>query len=483
MLTTNKWQLTAQKYQDKLLVDLLQFLAIPSVLDPQTATFQRPFGIGIDTALQFLVDIATRDGFKVERVADNMVVTVDYGPDDVPETVGVLSHVDVVPGNAAAWRVTMPFSPKIVDDRLYGRGVYDMKADLIASYYALKQLKDQGFVPKRKIRLIFGSDEESDWRDMQAYLKDFGEPTLGFSPDGTFPVVPGEKGVQTTTMRFVGDTFDYREFELLAFQAGTRDNVVPGKATAIVKLSDNQDINLFLKQYEQYLTAEPLISGIGQYDDGEIHLTLYGKSVHGAYPEDGLNAGTYLAHFLSHYAFQHQAQALLHQLGDVYHRDVFAANIGLAYHDQIMGDLTMNVGQTVYRQGQEGYIRIQFRYPVGMSETTILTQIQRHVGPLKAKIFKEVQFGSQPHMVDLNDVIVTKLQNIYAQQTNTDKTYKISNGGSYARLLKRGVAFGGQFPNLPVMSHQPDEYVLLSNISRAQAIFAQALYELAETTT
>ena len=171
MLTTNKWQLTAQKYQDKLLVDLLQFLAIPSVLDPQTATFQRPFGIGIDTALQFLVDIATRDGFKVERVADNMVVTVDYGPDDVPETVGVLSHVDVVPGNAAAWRVTMPFSPKIVDDRLYGRGVYDMKADLIASYYALKQLKDQGFVPKRKIRLIFGSDEESDWRDMQAYLK------------------------------------------------------------------------------------------------------------------------------------------------------------------------------------------------------------------------------------------------------------------------------------------------------------------------
>ncbi len=43
MLTTNKWQLTAQKYQDKLLVDLLQFLAIPSVLDPQTATFQKAF--------------------------------------------------------------------------------------------------------------------------------------------------------------------------------------------------------------------------------------------------------------------------------------------------------------------------------------------------------------------------------------------------------------------------------------------------------
>ncbi|MGO3315647.1 MAG: peptidase M20, partial [Leuconostoc mesenteroides] len=67
---------------------------------------------------------------------------------------------------------------------------------------------------------------------------------------------------------------------------------------------------------------------------------------------------------------------------------------------------------------------------------------------------------------------------IYAQHTHTQKTYKISNGGSYARLLKRGVAFGGQFPDVPVMSHQPNEYVLVDNIPKTQAIFAQVMYEM-----
>lgn len=81
----------------------------------------------------------------------------------------------------------------------------------------------------------------------------------------------------------------------------------------------------------------------------------------------------------------------------------------------------------------------------------------------------------------MKDPIVTTLQSVYAQYTHTDKTYKISNGGSYARLLKRGVAFGGQFPDVAVMSHQQDEYVEITNIPRAQAIFAQALYELTKS--
>lgn len=478
--TVRQWQEDAQKYQPVLQRDLLQFLAIPSVLAPETATFQRPFGIGIETALQFLVDIAKRDGFKVTRVADNMVVVVDYGPEDASETLGVLSHVDVVPGNDNAWHVTLPFSPKIVGKRLYGRGSHDMKADLIASYYALKQLKDNGFWPQRKIRLIFGSDEESDWRDMKTYLAQIGEPTLGFSPDGSFPVVPGEKGVQTIVIQFEGESVREDHWQLLKFDAGERDNVVPGVAKALIRLPSHYDINLFLKRYEQYVTQIPLVTGIGQYDDGNILLTLYGKSVHGAYPEDGINAGTYLAHFLNEFAFEGQAHAYLTFLGDDNHQNVFGEKLGLIFHDEIMGDLTMNIGVMHYEQSHAGQIRIQFRFPIGITETAILTQVQRHMGDLNAKIFKESQFGNQPHMVDLDDPIVKKLEAIYAQHTNTQKTYKISNGGSYARLLKRGVAFGGQFPDVEVMSHQPDEYVLLDNIPRAQAIFAQALYELSK---
>ena len=476
-----QWQQEAEAYQPELVQDLLQFLAIPSVLDPVTATLQHPFGAGIEMALAYLVDIATRDGFTVERVADNMVVVVDYGPSDASETVGVLSHVDVVPGNAASWRTTLPFSPKIIGNRIYARGAHDMKVDLLASYYALRQLRDSGFWPRRKIRLIFGSDEESDWRDMKTYLEQIGEPTLGFSPDGTFPVVPGEKGVQTIVIKFQGNQmYNTTYMQLISFESGNRDNVVPGVAKAIVRLPDGADINKFLAQYEAYLTNLPVITGIGQYDDGHISLTLYGQSVHGAYPADGLNAGTYLAHFLDQFEFTDQAHAFIEFLGNGNHQNVFGEKLGLVFHDDIMGDLTMNIGQMNYYHSANSDIRIQFRFPIGITETAILTQVQRHIGGLKARIFKEAQFGNQPHMVDLKDPIVNVLEEIYAEHTHTQKTYKISNGGSYARLLKRGVAFGGQFPDVEITSHQPDEYALLDHIPKTQAIFAHALHDISK---
>ena len=72
------------------------------------------------------------------------------------------------------------------------------------------------------------------------------------------------------------------------------------------------------------------------------------------------------------------------------------------------------------------------------------------------------------------------LEEIYAEHTHTQKTYKISNGGSYARLLKRGVAFGGQFPDVEITSHQPDEYALLDHIPKTQAIFAHALHDISK---
>ncbi len=474
-MTAEQWQQKSQLYKSELLTDLLQFLSIPSVLDKTTANVQQPFGAGIEIALQFLVDMGRRDGFKVERVADNMVVVIDYGPEDATETFGVLSHVDVVPGGDA-WTITLPFSPKVIGNRLYGRGSHDMKADLIASYYALKQLKDAGFQPRKKIRLIFGSDEESDWRDMRAYLDQVGEPTLGFSPDGAFPVVPGEKGVLTLSIQFKGTTLG--EWKLHRFQSGERDNVVPGTAIADVELPDGVDTNGFLAAYERYLKDTLMISGIGQYDDGHIILTLYGKSVHGAYPEDGLNAATYLANFLLNYNFDDQAHGFLEFLGLTNHKNVFGEKLGLIYHDDIMGDLTVNVGKILFQANADSEIRINFRYPMGITETAILTQVQRHMGSLNAKIFKQEAFGTHPHMVDLSDPIMTVLADVYAQHTHTQKTYKISNGGSYARLLKRGVAFGGQFPDVPVMSHQPNEYVLVDNIPKTQAIFAQVMYEM-----
>ncbi len=40
----------------------------------------------------------------------------------------------------------------------------------MASFFALKLIKDLGLPLSKRVRLIFGTDEESEWRDMDYYF-------------------------------------------------------------------------------------------------------------------------------------------------------------------------------------------------------------------------------------------------------------------------------------------------------------------------
>lgn len=108
-----------------------------------------------------------------------------------------------------------------------------------------------------------------------------------------------------------------------------------------------------------------------------------------------------------------------------------------------------------------------------------MTQVQRHLGGFKATV--EVwPGGMEPHLVPETDELVGILSMVYAKQTGMFMNPRTSNGGSYARLLKRGVAFGGQFPDVPVTSHQANESTPVANLTRSMAIFAEALLKLAQ---
>ncbi len=69
-------------------------------------------------------------------------------------------HIDVAPFEPDNWKETRPFIPKIKQGKLYGRGSADMKGGLAALFWAVKILKEIGFVPGGDI--IFESlvDEE-----------------------------------------------------------------------------------------------------------------------------------------------------------------------------------------------------------------------------------------------------------------------------------------------------------------------------------
>jgi succinyl-diaminopimelate desuccinylase len=93
-------------------------------------------------------------GIEAERdqVRGLPVIKAEVGPEGAP-TVVLHGHLDVVPG------LSGQFDPRIEDDRLYGRGAYDMKGALAAMLVTLAAMRDQDGV---RVRLGIVGDEESE---------------------------------------------------------------------------------------------------------------------------------------------------------------------------------------------------------------------------------------------------------------------------------------------------------------------------------
>ncbi|HQC81868.1 MAG TPA: M20/M25/M40 family metallo-hydrolase, partial [Bacillota bacterium] len=163
--------------QERMIDDLYDFVRIPSVSDDF---------VQVRRALDFALELGRKLGFKAEPVLGGQVGVIEEG--EGPETLGILSHVDVVPpGDLTIWK-TPPFEPTIQNDALYGRGTLDDKGAIIASLYAMKAVKELGIPFKKKVQLILGTQEEVEWTDMQAYVQNFPLPDYGFTPDGEFPI-------------------------------------------------------------------------------------------------------------------------------------------------------------------------------------------------------------------------------------------------------------------------------------------------------
>ena len=54
-----------------------------------------------------------------------------------------------------------------------------------------------------------------------------------------------------------------------------------------------------------------------------------------------------------------------------------------------------------------------------------------------------------------------------------------TGGGTYAKVLKQGVAFGALFPDDEDLAHQADEYEDIDRLMLATKIYANALIRLA----
>ena len=114
-----------------------------------------PYGKGVFDALIKTLNIGERLDFDSVNFFSHLGY-VEYGDGD--EMLAIVTHLDVVPAGEG-WTVP-PFEGTVRDGRVYGRGAIDDKGPAIAALFALSGIKENCITLNKRVRIIFGCDEE-----------------------------------------------------------------------------------------------------------------------------------------------------------------------------------------------------------------------------------------------------------------------------------------------------------------------------------
>lgn len=460
------WYTLAKSRENELIEELRELLQIESVLNEEEATADAPFGPGPLAALKFMLQKGEEQHMTVKMI-DNMAGHIEMGQGE--ELLGILCHVDVVPaGDPATWTYP-PFKGEIADGKLYARGAIDDKGPTMAAWLAMKLVKDAGVPLNKRIRMIIGSDEESGFRCVDRYFEKEEMPAIGFAPDADFPLINAEKGIA----HLIFSQKQRREAEenLLSFEAGKRINMVPETATAVIKQA-SADISLKLREFLSENNAE----GTLNLEGDRYIITVKGKSAHAMEPEKGRNAAVLLAEFLTDELKTGAGAQFVQFITEVFAGDHTGKALGFDYYDDMSGETTLNPGRVIFGQNG-GVIEVSMRYSVTYPFEEKITDIQQLLA--EKPFVLDVADDSKPHYVPEDDELIQTLLTVYQKHTNDFSKVLSTGGGTYARVMKKGVAFGMLYPGEPDVAHQADEYVVIENLVKAAAIYAEAIVKLA----
>lgn len=433
-----------QTYVDR----LKELVKIPSVYQESPDT-RHPFGKPIADVLDKMLEICRELGFRTFKDPEGYYGYAETGSGE--ELFGILGHLDVVPeGRREDWNAP-PFDPVLKGDKLYGRGTIDDKGPILAAVFAVKALMDLKVSFKKRIRIIFGTDEETLWRDMKRYREKEEIPAMGFTPDSTFPLVYAEKGLLQCLLKGKNDTS-------LRLEGGEAFNAVPG---SIFYDGDRvDDLENKLKEF-----------GF-RYERKENGILVLGKSAHAQVPEKGMNAIVRLAMALYELGIHSKA------IDFIYERvkeNPYATAIFGEVEDTESGKLKFTIGKIHLEE--EEVLSVDMRIPVTAEKETIVETLREAAENYQLEY---VEFDYlQPVYVPKTDPLVQTLMEVYRESTGDKSSEPISTGGAtYARAIDHCVAFGAVFPDQEKVEHQPNEYIDLEKAMKAMEIYAKAVYRL-----
>lgn len=388
-----------------------------------------PYGKEVCGAKEYVLELAKSFGMRAEDVPGKYAY-IEIG--EGPRLIGILSHLDVVPAGDG-WTQD-PFGGEIVDGKIYGRGTTDDKGPTIAVLYAMKALKEKTTLSAR-IRLILGQTEENgEWRDIEAYTDAEEIPECGFTPDGDFPAIQNELGAMVFRVRMPQSGF-------LQGEGGTAPNMVPARARVKTEF--------------------------GTYEAS-------GKACHGCAPWLGLNGISELMEKV------HQAEPenrFLRMYADLIGKTIYGEKLGIAAEDE-SGKLTLNVGLFEV-QDETATLMVDIRYPAKKNPDEISGSLVRQFSSYGASC--ECVYHVRPLYTPSDSPVLGALLSAYREVTGDDSRPISIGGGTYAKAMPNMVAFGPNFPGHENREHMEDEYILVEDFLKLEEIYERALAYLLDS--
>lgn len=466
----NTLESRALEYKSDIVKSIQEFVRIKSVEEESKEGL--PFGEGPAKALKYILNLAENLGFKTVNF-DNYIGHIEFGEGTDDNIFGILGHADVVP-EGEGWTFP-PYEGKVIDGKIYGRGVADNKGPIITVLYALKAMKDYGVIPKRKIRFIIGTNEETDWKCVEYYFEKLKmpQPSIAFVPDGAFPVINYEKGALHIVLEK-----KYSENLNFLLEGGLAFNSVPEKATCVIQNFINA--NVLTDRLNSYNKEKEYKISIGQMEN-KVQIISCGKASHGASPQNGFNAISALFDFLSTLDIEDDKLFELIKF--------FKDNIGMGYLGEKMDlncddgvtRLTFNVGKLIVDEKNGFKLNLDIRYPAKLSKEKVIEKVKRI--SKKYNLNMNIYSDKRSIYIPEDDFLVKKLMDIYREVTGDISSGPLAIGGAtYAKVLAKGVAFGAGLKGKQGNAHQANEYLEIDCIDTWLKIYTRAIYELAQNT-
>ncbi|MDK6972527.1 dipeptidase [Streptococcus constellatus] len=440
-------QFLTEEIKSDYLESLKTIVSYPSVLNEgENGT---PFGQSIQNVLEKMLEITRSLGFKTYIDPKGYYGYAEIGQGE--ELLAVLCHLDVVPaGDLSDWE-TPPFEATIKDGWIHGRGVQDDKGPSLAALYAVKALMDAGVTFNKRIRFIYGTDEETLWRCMARYNELEETATLGFAPDSSFPLTYAEKGLLQVKLHGSGS-------QELAIEAGEAFNVVPAKASYTGNLADSLEDELKKQSFEYERTADT--------------VTVIGVPKHSKDAAEGVNAIVRLAMGLNPLVQHSTIQFMAEAVGE----DATGSSLFGEISDEPSGTLSFNVSGLTINQ-DESEIRIDLRIPVLADKDKLVRELSQIAEKYQLR-YEEFDYLA-PLYVPLDSELVSTLMAVYKEKTNDDSPAVSSGGATFARTMPNCVAFGALFPGALQTEHQANERTVIDDLYKAMDIYAETIYRLA----